>query len=167
MIWNRKYNSITYDLACNKYDRCSIISRTKEVFEVDHTKTVYISELSRTYETACKLFGNKNFIKTGLLNEVPIKSFTDTKNMYPLWLWNLVGRFQWFLQNKRQPEGKKDTIIRAREMIGFLEENKEDCYMITHGFYMRTLVKELKKQGYKIKGNIFGIANLDRIFAIK
>lgn len=166
MSWDKKYNSAAYDLACDKYDECPIAS--KEYSKIDDTKTVYISELSRTYETACRLFNKNDFIKTSLLNEVPLKSFKDTTIMYPLWVWNFVGRFQWFLQSGRQAESKNETVIRAKKMIELLEKHQEDCYLITHGFYMKVLIKELKKQGYKIKNNhFFGISNLDMIVAVK
>ena len=168
MAWDKKYNSAAYDLACDKYDECPIVLSSKEYSKIDDTKTVYISELSRTYETACKLFNKSDFIKTSLLNEVPLKSFKDTNKMYPLWVWNFVGRFQWFLQSDRQTEGKRETEIRAKKMIELLEKHREDCYLITHGFYMKVLIKELKKQGYKIKNDsFFAISYLSMIVAIK
>ena len=168
MLWDKKYNSTTYDLACNKYDKCPTVVSSKRHSKIDNTKTVYISELSRTYETACRLFKKRNFVKSELLNEVPLKSFKDTNKMYPLWLWNFMGRLQWFLQNDRQSESRTETIVRAKRLIKLLEEQQEDCYLITHGFYMRVLIKELKKRGYTIKSNNFlGISNLDMIAAIK
>ena len=79
-----------------------------------------------------------------------------------------MGRFQWFLQNDRQAESKTETIMRTKRMITLLEERQEDCYLITHGFYMRVFIKELKKKGYTIKNNsFFGISNLDMIVALK
>lgn len=168
MAWEKKYNSITYDLACNKYDECPLILQNKEYSKIDDANTVYISELSRTYETACRLFNERDFFETALLNEVPLKSFKDTNKMYPLWMWSVLGRVQWFLGSDRQAESKKETIVRAKKMIQLLEEHQEDCYLVTHGFYMRVLIKELKKQEYKIKNNhIFGISNLDMIIAVK
>lgn len=168
MSWDKKYNSTTYDLACKKYDECPIVLPGKEYPKLDNIKTVYISKLPRTYETACRLFKKRNFFKTALLNEVPLKSFTDTNKMYPLWLWNFMGRFQWFLENDRQAESKTETIMRAKRMIKLLEDHQEDCYLITHGFYMRIFIGELKKRGYKIKNTrFFGISNLDMIVAIR
>lgn len=107
MIWDKTYSSITYDKACDKYDNSPIISDMQSNYEVDIQKKIYISELIRTYETAIKLFGEADFIKTPLINEVPIKSFKATKRIYPLWVWNVLGRLQWLMNNKRQTEGKK------------------------------------------------------------
>lgn len=78
MSWDKKYNSAAYDLACNKYDECPIVLPSREYTKIDDSKTVYISELSRTYETACRLFNKSDFFKTALLNEVPLKSFKET-----------------------------------------------------------------------------------------
>lgn len=166
MTWEKKYNSAGFDLACDTYDRCDIIAKEKENFQMEDVQAIYISELVRTYQTACKLYGKRDFIKTPLFNEVPLKSFKDTKHVYPLWVWNVLGRLQWLCESRRQEETKKETIERARQAIRLLEENGEDCCVVTHGFFMRTLIGELKRKGYRIeKSNTFGISNLDRIFA--
>ena len=168
MSWDKKYNATAYDLACNTYDKSPIILERKSSIKVDSAKPIYISELSRAYETACKIFDKTTFYKTALLNEVPLISFKDTNKTYPLWLWNIAGRMQWFWGNKRQPESKNETILRAKKMIKLLEKQGEDCYIITHGFYMRIFIIQLKKQGYKIrKPRLFGISNLGRIIAEK
>ncbi|MDE6699954.1 MAG: histidine phosphatase family protein [Acetatifactor sp.] len=168
MFWKQQYNSSAYDLACMQYDQCPIVISGREYIEPDDTATVYISELSRTYETACRIFQKTDFLKTPLLNEVPLKSFRDTDKPYPLWLWNIAGRLQWILQSNRQAESRHQTILRAKELIALLESRQEDCYLITHGFYLRTLIRELKKQGYRIrKSSPLGISNLDRITAVR
>ena len=64
--------------------------------------------------------------------EVPLKSFTDTNKVYPLWLWNGIGRIQWLLNSKRQTETRKETSDRADKVIDFLENKGEDCILITH-----------------------------------
>lgn len=168
MSWNKRYHSTGYDLACDNYDKAPIILSGKEYPKTDNMKKVYISELSRTRETAERLFQKNDFVQTALLNEVPLKSYKDSNKMYPLWLWNFAGRLQWFLQNSRQPESKKETADRAKKLIKMLETRQEDCYLITHGFYMRVLIKELRKQGYQMeKNNLFKISNLDMITAAK
>ena len=167
MTWKKRYNSATYDLACAKYDGAPIILSGQKYPETDNAKTVYISELPRTYETACRLFKKDNFLKTALLNEVPLRSFKDTPKSYPLWLWNFAGRLQWFLKSNRQKETRKDTVLRAKNMIKMLEEKREDCYLITHGFYMHVFIKELKRSGYLVKNGLGIISNLDMIVAEK
>ena len=167
MFWEKKYNSATFDLACDQYDKCPIVLSGTINLKTDNAQRVYISEMSRTYETACKLFKKDDFVKTPLLNEVPLRSFKDTANFYPLWLWNFVGRLQWFLQSDRQVETKRDTVPRANRMIKMLEDRREDCSLITHGFYMRVLIRELKKHGYTVKNRFGMISNLGMIIAEK
>ena len=170
MSWRKKYNSITFDQACAQYDKAPIVSSHEGCPTEKSGEEVYISELSRTYETANLLFDRQDFYKTALLNEVPLRSFKDTDREYPLWLWFFMGRFQWFLQNKRQPECRKESGRRAEELIQLLEKRGADCCLVTHGFYLKTLIRELKKKGYRIRydnfrARMFGISNLERIVA--
>lgn len=171
MTWDRKYNSAAYDLACEYYDRCPIAFSDKKYAKSAGAGKVYVSGLSRTYETACRLFDGTDFVKTALLNEVPLRSFKDTERLYPLWVWNFIGRFQWFLGKSRQPESREKTRVRVREMIRLLEKRQEDCYLVTHGFYMRVFISELRRCGYRIRREKgfrkFGISNLDRVVAVK
>lgn len=168
MRWEKSYDSRSFDRACLEYDKKHIVFEGKENIQIGNREKIYISDLSRTYETACKLFEESNFVKTSLINEVPLKSFKDTSQKYPLWLWNFWGRVQWLLQNKRQPEGMADTAARAKKFIDTLEKDKEDCYVVTHGFFMRAFIKELKRKGYKIKqSKLFKISNLEKIIAEK
>lgn len=162
MQWQKSYNSEGFDSDCKRYDELHIFPIIEKC--TDDSQVIYISELMRTYETAKYLFGEKEFLKNNLLNEVPLKSFMDSRFKLPTWLWNLAGRLQWLFNSSRQLETKKETIKRADLLILLLEERQEDCVLVTHGFFMRTLIGEFKKKGYKVtKKNGFGISNLDRI----
>lgn len=168
MEWEKRYDSKLYDLACKKYDTSDIVPISEIMPNENSIDVIYISELSRSYETAYQLFGKTDFCKTSLINEVPLKSFKDTKKKNPLWIWNFIGRLQWLFNNRRQPETRRQTLIRAKKAIELVENNNKDCFVITHGFYMRTLIKELRSKGYKIeKQTRIRIANLDKIIAIK
>ena len=106
--WKKKYNSEEFDLACKMYDSNPIVSSRETLdFEVDK---VYISGLSRTSETANALGLTKKINMTDLLNEVPMKSFIDTPLRLPTSIWLVFGRLQWFLNKKRQPEIKAQTL---------------------------------------------------------
>lgn len=168
MKWEQSYDSRSFDRACLEYDKKKIVFEGKDNIQIGNYEKIYISDLSRTYETACKLFGERNFVKMSLINEVPLKSFKDTIHKYPLWLWNFLGRIQWFLGNKRKSEGIADTEARAQLFIDILEKENVDCCVVTHGFFMRVLIRELKKRGYRIKQSKgFKISNLDEVTAEK
>lgn len=165
MEWKKWYTSEQFDEDCARYDRCPIcpVDNKEEITAAD----VYISTLKRSRQTAEQLFGDKTFLETELLNEVPLKSFCDCKVPLPLWMWNVGGRLQWMMQSKRQTERKTDTQKRAKRLVENLIEHDRDCILVSHGFFMRTLIAELKRQGFCISKSGVGIANLAQITAIK
>ena len=167
MKWQEYYTSKTFDQACWAYDK-SKIKPVENIKKDIFIEKVYISELSRTYETACELFSCKEFDMTELLNEVPLRSFKDTQKSYPLKTWNVCGRLQWFFNIKRQQEGRRKTTKRAKKAVAMIERKGKDCYVVTHGFFMITLIKVLRRNGYRIereKKN--GINNLEKVIAYK
>lgn len=164
MKWNRHYHSSSFDNACSLYDTSKItkLNRVKR----SSIEKIYISDLSRTYETAVQLFGNKDFKKLELINEVPLRSFTDTKRSLPCFIWMALGRMQWWMENKRQPETKSETIHRAKQVVSMLIHENEDCYIITHGLFIKVLLKELRRAGFQISKNKLKWENLDEIIAM-
>lgn len=169
MQWNKKYSSAEFDRACRNYDTSPIkeISKEFKLKNKYNEAKIYISTLPRTKETAVKVFGENIFYKSELLNEVPLKSFIDTGSKLPLGIWNVMGRLQWFFNNSRQRETKQETEERAKKAILMLEENNEDCYVVTHGFYLKVLLKELEKEGFKIDKRRIKLKNLEEVVAVK
>ncbi len=165
MQWKKWYTSKQFDMACEGYDVSPIYPIDAKTEAL--ANTVYISTLSRSRLTAEQLFGEVTFNETALLNEVPLKSFVDCKIPLPLWMWNVGGRLQWLWQSNRQVECRRDTQKRARCLIGQLHETDGDCVLVSHGFYMRILIKELKKQGFVVRQSGLKIANLATIIAKK
>lgn len=166
MRWQKCYTSEAYDEACRIYDVAPILP--VDCQRKDHCpETIYVSTLPRSRQTAEQLFGERAFTESKLLNEVPLRSFCDCKLSLPLWLWNVGGRLQWFWSGWRQKEGRAVTLRRARCLVNRLLQKNRDCILVTHGFYMRVLVKELKKQGCKIEKSQKGYENLAQIIATK
>ena len=98
---------------------------------------------SNRFDSECSAYDNSE-----LINEVPLRSSFDTKREMPLWFWNSSGRLQWFFNSKRQPEGRKQTIERARRFVELICNNNDDCAVVTHGFFMHTLIQEIPKAGF-------------------
>lgn len=169
MEWKAKYDSVGFDEACRNYDTSPIKSIDGESELINKYKgyKVYISELPRTEETAKQLFGEGIFNKSGLFNEVAIKSFKDTKRKLSTLLWNVMGRAQWMVNSKRQPETITDTMERARKAIMMLEKENKDCCVISHGCFMRVFLLELRRRGYHIKNIGIIINNLEEFIAYK
>jgi|TARA_B110000908_G_C10189648_1_gene419832 hypothetical protein len=59
-----------------------------------------------------------------------------------------LGRIQWFLNVKKQPEVKRDTLNKIETLITLLEKEKKDVLIIGHGFYFSQLKRILKKMEY-------------------
>lgn len=164
MNWKKWCTSEEFDRDCEKYDNAPIHC-IEESMQQDVVEDIYISTLTRTRETATQLFGEQEFLTTELLNEVPLKSFFSCKIPVPLWIWNVGGRLQWLLQKKRQPERRRETEQRADALIEKLVERDRDCILVSHGFFMRTLQKELGKYGFQIGKKKLGFSNLERVIA--
>lgn len=166
MEWSGRYTSQTFDRACLEYDLAHIKSIDNAY--VPAGNLVYISNLIRSSETAQALFPGKEFIESDDIGEVPLRSFADWSISLPVWVWNVMGRIQWYFNIDRQKEGRYKTIKRADSVIAELEKRKTDCVLITHGFFMKTLISRLKRAGYRIKGQTaIGFGNLQGVTAEK
>lgn len=163
--WKFWYRAQDFNKACLEYDISEIGVLKK--YHIETLNKIYISELSRTYDTARLIFGEKTFIKMNLFNEVPLNAFTDKSFTLPVIVWNVLGRIQWYINSKRQLEIKNQTYERAREAIDFLEVKNEDCFIVCHGFYMRVLLNELKSRGYTGDYSKKGVNNLQKFTLIK
>jgi broad specificity phosphatase PhoE len=148
--WEKLYNTNTFELACQAYD-FSPVQRGKEMN--NEGQCVYISNLTRTEATAKNLFKEETkVIKTDLLNEIPIKAFTDTKLHLPTLVWMVLGRLQWYFNFSTQPETRKNSKERINKFLDYILGKQQDCIVIGHGFYFTQLVSEMKNRG--IVGNM-------------
>ena len=51
--------------------------------------------------------------------------------------------------SKRQPENKAQTISRAEQFVSLVADCDEDCCVVTHGFFMHTLIRMFKNAGFR------------------
>lgn len=159
--WKKKCTSLEFDEECRLYDIAPIEHITGSQ---DYSASkVYISTLDRSFQTAKTLFGDMSFFRTELINEVPLKSAFDTGLKVPLWLWNVAGRLQWLCNSKRQPETRHQTRKRAELFVQELIKHDEDCVLVTHGFYMHTLIAVLKQHGFRPDKKAFHYQNGEAI----
>ena len=128
----------------------------------------YVSTLARTHETLRGRIGEVPHTETPLLTEVPNRSVADLSLVLPYPCWQALGRVQWYLNAKRQPEGRAATTARAEELVSMLEKRNEDSVLVSHEFYLYTLLRVLKRHGFKVKRRRRGrIRNLEMIVAEK
>jgi len=147
--WNKRYTSEEFDRACREYDDAPILEECYRIPDIAF-QNIIISGLSRTRDTSENLHVNAEVKRTDLINEVPLYSSLDTKLRLPLWFWKISGRLEWFFNCLRQAEGRRETRKRARRFTIILSKGNKDCLVVTHGFYMHTLIGEMKKAGFKV-----------------
>ena len=109
---------------------------------------IYISTLDRSNQMAKMMYGEGAFCRTKLINEVPLKSAFDTMIKLPTCFWNILGRLQWLANSSRQPEPRSQTVKRADRFTQDIVERNEDCVVVTHGFFMHTLISVKKRRGF-------------------
>lgn len=148
--WSERSNSKEFDRECREYDTAPVEPFTNGL-SGDAFQDLYISTLSRSRDSAAMLFPGRKAFKTRLADEVPLRSCFDTKKRFPLGFWDCAGRLQWKFNIARQPEGRRKTQKRAALFVAKICRRGADCAVVTHGFYMITLLQELKKAGFSIE----------------
>ncbi len=162
--WSKWSTSEQFNKDCKMYDEAPILSQLSDVPQINY-QNIYTSSLQRSRETAKQLFGEKDFISTKLLDEVPLCASVASNKKLPLIFWNVSGRLQWFLNIYSQKECRKETIYRAERFIEIITKKNSDCIIVTHGFFMHTLLSQMKKQGFQISHTRFSYSNGECVIA--
>jgi len=167
MKWPSFCNSEEFNEACRNYDLADI-EPTEKVVERKKENTVYVSSLLRTHRTAEEIFeiSDNEYIQSSLLDEVSLCAGFHSKRKLPIWIFNVVGRIQWLFNDTNQKEGRIQTIKRANQLVDMLLAHNEDCIIITHGFFMHTLMNCLRKKGFTVERTHIGYKNLEMVEAI-
>lgn len=181
MTYEKAYDTASYNVAQNGYDEADIFPVPAQAADAKLREAIlpmgdaprlkfYISTLPRTRQTLLGLYGGVPYIETPLLKEVPLVASFDTDKKIPRAIWRGLGRTQWFLNNPRQPESRNATRARAEELVAMLEEKNEDAVLVTHEFFLYTLMNVLKHHGFHVtrpNKTRFRINNLEHIYAEK
>ena len=108
------------------------------------------SDLHRAHFTAQTIF--KGAIETTpLLREVPFTPFLPGPFWFPLFMWQATSRMGWYINRSTQRETRTQTQAR---IAAFMERLKRDfsdrnLLIVTHGFFMQFLQKELLAAGFR------------------
>ncbi len=142
-----------FDKWIKEYDKAKIEYKDVRGLNNDKWDICYTSNLYRAIKTADHVFTGK-IIKTDLLKEVQIAPFTEHRIYLPHHLWLLLGRLLYLINHKSQPEKLTETRDRVRTFVRKLMcADEKNVLIISHGFLMRYIVKELYSLGFK--GNKF------------
>ena len=148
MKWEPLMTSAEYDKGCAAYDEAPVLPVTAKLPPIEFQR-IYVSTLPRTAATARQVVGDREFHATSLINEVQAKSGFDTELKLPGFVWSAMHTIQWLANIPRQPETRAQTRRRAKKFVRYLMRKNENCVVFTHGFFMVTLMQEMKKQGFR------------------
>ena len=162
--WSKWSTSGQFNKDCKMYDEAPILSQLSDVPQINY-QNIYTSSLQRSRETANKKKKKKDFISTKLLDEVPLCASVTTNKKLPLIFWNVSGRLQWFFNIYSQKECKKETIYRAEQFIEMIIQKDNNCIIVTHGFFMHTLLSQMKKQAFQISHTRLSYSNGECVIA--
>ena len=133
------------------YNKSDVIKKDIELMGIKWDKC-YASTLIRAIITAKHVY-KEDIVKTDLIRETIIDPIFKSSFKLPYWFWAVGGRLAWYFNHKSQEENKTMTREKARKFVDQLQENakredSENILVVTHGFFMYSLQKELKKRGF-------------------
>lgn len=150
--WKWFYDSAKYQKACSDYDLAGVISNEARFMAAD---IIITSTMRRAIETSPLLFGKMPDHIDDSIVEVPIKPFVNTKLIFPKTVWDVMGRFQWRLGCKTQPESYNESKARVDSFVNKYIRQHKDCIIICHGWTMKLMMTKLKKEGFTGQNPMF------------
>ncbi len=169
MKWEKCYHSAGFDKALRQERSCGI-ERIQCKQGGTGGRPVYVSTHKSAQQTAEKLFSGAELRKEALLDEIPMRSYKDTAKgeELPLWRWRFMAKQQWRRGNERQPESRQQSIDRAEKLIALLEEQGQDCILVSHPNFIKILRKRFRRRGCLVSGSgNFVISPLDRLLVTR
>ena len=131
-------------------------------------RTVYAAEGKGAQETAGQLLLPSSFFTEPLLNEIPLRSFTDTDKCFPVEKWKRKAAAQRKAGDPRQPESRAEVTARAEALIEKLECAGGDSLLISYPLFLAEFLDRLRTHGYVIqRSGLLKIEPLERIVASK
>lgn len=131
-----------------EYDQAEIRMQDDITCDSDW-ETCYSSDLPRAVNTAKYIFKGE-VIQTRLLREIQIAPVTERKIVLPHKIWLVLGRTAYLFSHQSQPEKIEETKYRVQKLISEVTSlSVSNVLIVTHGFLMRYIKKELINRGFK------------------
>ncbi len=115
------------------------------------SRKVLVAEDRLALSSAGQLLETEALPVEPLLNEVPLRSFTDTDRVYPADKWLRRAAAQRKHRDPRQPESREQLRARAERLIGKLEAEGGYYLLVTHPLFLTELLDRLRVHGYVIQ----------------
>ncbi len=108
------------------------------------------SNLPRARFTAGWLYSGA-IEETPLLREVPFSRALPKRAWLPLYLWHAASRVGWWIDQRTQEETRSQTLSRVNAALELVlgGDPSQPVLVVTHGFYMQFLARELRRRGFR------------------
>ena len=157
------YNSSEFDAAVAAAASSSVEAPAERKI-APGGRTVYLAEGALARSTADQILTPGEFRVEPLLNEIPVRSFTDTDKRFPAEKWLRKAAAQRKSADPRQPESRAAVIARADAVIQKLEEAGGDSLLITCPLFLAELLDRLRVRNYVVqRGGVFRLQPLEKI----
>ncbi len=156
-----KYSSVGFDAAIQAERSSAVLPYTGRKHD-PAGRDVLVGEDVPARHTAEQLILQPfTPITEPLLNEIPVRSFTDTYREYSAETWLKKAAAQRRHADPRQPESREQVIARAEQLIEKIDGR--DCILITGPLFLYELLDQLRIHNYVIqRTGIMKIRPLER-----
>ena len=127
-------------------------------------RIIYLAEGAPARSTADQLLTPGEYQVEPLLNEISVRSFTDTEKRFPSEKWLKKASAQRKSADPRQPESRAEVIARADLLIQKLEDAGGDSLLITYPLFLAEFLDRLRVHNYVVqRSGVFRIQPLEKI----
>ena len=127
-------------------------------------RDVYIGEGLLARSTAEQILEPCELHVEPLLNEIGVRSFSDSDHPLPAEKWLRKAAAQRKAGDPRQPESREDVTARADLLIRKLEEAKGASLLITYPIFLAELLDRFRVHNYVVqRGGLFRFQPLEKI----
>jgi broad specificity phosphatase PhoE len=150
--WKFFYNTAEYEVDCGGYNTAPVVTSDLKISSTDRLIT---STMNRAIETSRHIFGRDADAAENNLCEVPMKPFVKTKLKFPKLVWDIIGRLQWRLNHKNQPEPFNKSRERVKTFVEDLVAKNQNVVIVCHGWIIKLMIRELKRHGFRGPNPLF------------
>jgi broad specificity phosphatase PhoE len=136
------------------YDKAEI-EATQFKIKTEDYPVCYVSTVKRAVETAKMIYEGKYILSEDLVEVRNAGVFLKMSSL-PAFFRSLIGRLAWYFNYSKMPETRIQSEARAKIFVAeMLSLENKNTLIITHGFYMHCLKRELRKHGFRGKVSLF------------
>jgi len=136
------------------YDQAEI-EATQFKIKTEDYPVCYVSSVKRAVETAKLIYEGKYIISDDLIEVRNAGVFLKMTSL-PAFFRSIIGRIAWYFNYSKMPETRFQSEARAKKFImEMISVENKNTLVITHGFYMHCLKRELRKHGFRGEVSLF------------